>query len=272
MSNKINPTNDVWKTCVERCMDHPHYIVKPRGMEVKELIGASYKVPMPAYIDLADRKVNLAFMFAEAKWIISGSNRLADLTPYMAAYKNFSDDGKFLRGAYGPKVIEQLPYVVDTLIKDRDSRQAVMTIWRERPSGSKDVPCTVAGQFFIRENKLQAIMTMRSNDVVLGFTYDVFTFSMIAKSVQLLLNELLSEDQVVELGDLTVNPGSLHLYETHYDKVEEWKKATDIDQRIGEAVTKLEVVKTYEELIDKLGDLAHDAKFYGRENINDDNN
>jgi thymidylate synthase len=228
-------------------------------MEVRERMAAQYKVPMPAYIDLVERKVNLPFMFAEAKWIISGSNRLSDLTPYMAAYKNFSDDGIFLKGAYGPKVVEQLGYITQTLLDDNDSRQAVMTIWRERPSGSKDVPCTVAMQFLIRNKHLHLITTMRSNDVVLGFTYDVFTFSMVAKSVQLLLKQ---RGLDVELGDLIVQPGSLHLYETHYPDVERWTKAKDRDPAISEAVAKLAICTTYDELIETLGDLAHDSKFY----------
>lgn len=223
-------------------------------MEVREVISGHYEVPMPAYLDLVDRNVNVNFMFAEAAWIISGSNRLSGVTPSMKAYANFSDDGVFLRGAYGPKVVDQLGYVVDSIEKDNDTRQAVMNIWRERPGPSKDIPCTTTMQFLLREGKLNMVTTMRSQDIVLGFTYDVFTFSMVAKAVQLLLKE---RGVDVELGSLFLNAGSMHIYERHYEQGAEWLDSTERDQRIGKYVLYImENSPTYESLITNLDMMA----------------
>lgn len=212
-------TDAVWKGLLIDILDGGQE-VKPRGMPVKELIGWSYRVDMDKpIISLASRKVNHAFMFAEAAWICGGSNWLSDLTPYMKRYADFSDDGVFLNGAYGVKVAEQVAYVADTLSKDRDSRQAIINIWRERPAQSKDIPCTINMQFFIRDGALHMVTNMRSQDVVLGFTYDVFTFSAVAALVRSLL---MLRGVDVKLGYLHVHVGSLHLYETHFDKVDEW--------------------------------------------------
>lgn len=259
----MNPANGMWQEKLGQCLGSPQFISKPRGMEVRERLAESYTTVMPAYLDLEDRKVNLPFMFAEAAWIVGGSNRLEDLTPYMDYYKNFSDDGIFLKGAYGPKVVDQLPYVVSTLLEDNDSRQAYLNIWRERPGSSKDIPCTTGMQFLIREmgdeKFLFAVVTMRSNDVVLGLTYDIFTFSMVAKAVQLLLRE---QGLNVALGELTVNPGSLHLYERHYEEAEKWLSSEKRDMTISAWVSKIQEFETYSELIRGLVDLAHESKFY----------
>ena len=244
-----NETNIVWQQKVAECLNTPDYTSQPRGIEVREVLSGHYEVPMPAFIDLAARKVNVPFMFAEAAWIISGSNRLEDIEPYMKVYKNFSDDGVFLRGAYGPKVVDQLGYVVDSIEKDNDTRQAVINIWRERPGVSKDIPCTILMQFLLREGVLNCVTTMRSQDIVLGYTYDVFTFSMVARAVQLLLKERGIE---VELGVLFVNAGSMHIYERHYEDGEKWAKSTDRDHRIGEAVVMATNALTYSELIKNL--------------------
>jgi thymidylate synthase len=255
-----NRVNDIWLDTVSKVLKEGAE-VKPRGMLTHEIISGKYKVPMPAFLDLKSRDVKVPFMFAEAAWIISGSNRLADLTPYMKVYSNFSDDNKFLRGAYGPKVVDQLPYVVQTLTEDQSSRQAVMTIWRERPGPSRDIPCTVAAQFLIRDDVLHMVVTMRSNDIVLGFTYDVFTFSMIANAVRLLLKE---QGIDIILGDLIVNAGSLHIYERHFDDYKnKWEDGVyKRNLNISHAVMEVMAVDRYEDLIDKLKDLAHDAKFY----------
>lgn len=254
---EYNQTNSIWQEKLSECLDNYDFVSKPRGMQVREIISGSYKVPMPAFIDLKERKVNLAFMFAEAAWIVSGSNRLEDITPYMKMYSNFSDDQIFLRGAYGPKIVDQLGYVVDSLEKDKDSRQAVLNIWRERPGVSKDIPCTTQMQFLIRDGKLNLVTTMRSNDIVLGYTYDVFTFSMVAKSVQLLLKERGIE---ISLGDLYVNVGSLHIYKTHYDEAEKWINATSRDGKINRAVSEIEKAETYSDLIKILNHQARKAK------------
>lgn len=260
ITNKINLVNDVWKQKIETINIDPMYVANPRGMEVKEIITGQYTLPMPAFLDLVDRKINVPFMFSEAAWIISGSNLLSVVSEYMKGYARYSDDNIFMRGAYGPKVIDQFGYVVDCLENDRDSRQAVMNIWRERPGISKDIPCTTNMQFLIRDNELHMVTTMRSQDIVMGFTYDVFTFSMVAFAVKLLLAE---RNIDVKLGQLTVTAGSMHLYNNHYDEVQKWTKSEERDLMISAYVENVLSSKTYSELINKLQNtaaLAYDVK------------
>lgn len=242
-----NETNLVWQQKVAECLDQE--TSNPRGMEVREKLSGHYEVPMPAYIDLVARKVNVPFMLAEAWWILSGSNRLEDIQPYMDVYKNFSDDDVFLRGAYGPKVVDQIGYVVDSIESDNDTRQAVINIWRERPGKSKDIPCTLSMQFLLRNGILNMVTTMRSQDIVLGFTYDVFTFSMVAKAVQLLLKERGVE---CTLGTLFLNAGSMHIYERHYKQGGEWVFEEDQDRAIGKTILAATSVASYSELLKSL--------------------
>lgn len=252
----MNLTVLEWKRQLQRILDDG-IETNPRGMLVKEIVNGGYSVPMPAYLDLKDRKVNLPFMFAEAGWIISGSNRLMDVEYFMKGYANFSDDKIFMKGAYGPKVVDQLPYVTESILNDNDTRQAVLTIWRERPGPSKDIPCTVAMQFLLRGGKLHLVTTMRSQDVVLGFTYDVFTFSMVARAVQCIL---FMRGLQVELGNLYVNAGSLHLYERHFEDAKKWLESNEIDTRIEANVIGLENTMNYQQLINLLVEGANNAK------------
>lgn len=255
-----NHTNDVWQEKVHEVYNNPDYVVAPRGMEVKEVLNGSYAVQMPAYLDFEERDINTQFMFAEAAWIVGGSNKLSDITPYMKSYEKYSDDGIFMRGAYGPKVVDQLGYVCDSIINDEDTRQAVMTIWRERPGQSKDIPCTVAMQFLLRENELNMVTTMRSQDIVLGFTYDVFTFSMVAAAVQRILHE---RGREVTLGTLFVNAGSLHLYESHYEKAQQYIETEKRDPRIKQMIDwVLAHSNTYDELVNALQYAANQEKKY----------
>jgi thymidylate synthase len=109
--------------------------------------------------------------------------------------------------------MDQLPYVLEILREDPDSRQAVLTIWRERPRVTKDVPCTVMMQFLLRRGLLHMHVYMRSNDVWLGTPYDIYNFTLVQQVVACLLN--------CDVGTYTHTVGSFHLYERHVDGANE---------------------------------------------------
>lgn len=250
-------TNRVWRDKLAQLSEDPHFISEPRGMKVHETLSGFYRVPMPAYITLKSRKVNYAFMFGEAYWILSGSNLVSNITRFMKSYKNYSDNGVFLGGAYGPKVVDQLSYVVKALRSDPDTRQAILNIWRERPGSNKDIPCTLSLQFLIRKGRLHTIATMRSNDIVKGFTYDVFTFSMISLAVILLLQETnqdTTEYYDLQLGSLFVNAGSLHLYESDMMNKNfiNWMQTDAVTTKVDRRVEHIMKSQTYDDLLANL--------------------
>jgi len=163
--------------------------------------------------------------------MLAGKNDVKSVSKYVDGVKRFSDDGKTFYGAYGPKILTQWSYVVDTLLKDQDSRQAVINIWRENPRSSKDIPCTLSLQFFLREASdqlwLHTIATMRSNDVWLGTPYDTFNFSAISFFIACHLNKLGVE---CKLGSLNIQAGSRHIYETDFKKLERVFESTYHDK------------------------------------------
>jgi thymidylate synthase len=162
------------------------------------------------------RRLGRKFAAAEPAWILRGDNRLASIAPYARHLTNFSDDGLRLSGAYGPKVVDQVPYVVRVLSEDPQSRQAVMTLWRERPGPSRDVPCTIALQFVVRDQALHCVATMRSSDAWLGICYDIVAFSCVSAAVAIALRSR-HRDLVHRLGTLVLTAGSQHLYALDWD-------------------------------------------------------
>lgn len=188
--------------------------VSPRGKLTKEMPQRTLVVnTRRPVLTIPERSLSYRFMAAEAYWILSGDDRVETIAPYNSRIKEFSDDGERFFGAYGPKIREQLPYVVAKLLEDPDTRQAGLTIWRESPPQTKDVPCTVAIFFGIRNDMLNCHVFMRSSDVWLGVPYDVFTFSMLTHLVSGLLNESLRS---VQPGTLYLTAASSHLYEPNW--------------------------------------------------------
>lgn len=231
----------------------------PRGIGVRELTA-------PTVITLTDprapimtslaRKANYRFGLSEAAWICSGSDDLSRVALFNRKMRKFSDDGKTLWGAYGPRVIGQLPHVIASLKRDPDSRQAILTTWRpmvdavdcvvgsyasQLSSGglvhandtytqtpvwdgfswrSKDTPCTVAWHFMLRNDRLNLTVFMRSNDAWLGTPYDLLSFTTVQRSVASILG--------VELGEYHHVVSNLHLYDEHIQKAEELLESTEM--------------------------------------------
>lgn len=182
----------------------------PREMKTVEILGAQVRLTDLRNNILAtpERGLNFRFMVAEWLWIEAGREDVAFMAQYNKNITQFSDDGEIFNGAYGPRLAPQWNYIINSL-KKSDTRQAVATIWTPSPSDSKDIPCTVAFQFLIREGKLHLIATMRSSDVWLGLPYDMFNFSQIANGIAGALG--------VDTGSLIMQLGSLHMYEKDWE-------------------------------------------------------
>lgn len=187
--------------------------VEPRGLPCLEVLhGNPYQIDMKSPVIAAPlRKLSYQFMAAEALWIATGDNALAPLVKHAPHYARFSDDGLTLAGAYGPPFVAQLPWLVDKLVEDRDTRQASLTLWNRCPPPSRDIPCTMAMNFSIRGDELHLHAFMRSSDAWLGLPYDTFSFSAMAAVTACRYNTMPGV-RPVSLGLLTISMASSHLY------------------------------------------------------------
>lgn len=194
-------------------------LVAPRGKPTREHLGAQLQfASQNSLLTCPERKLNYRFAAAEALWMVLGRDDVASLARVNPRMREFSDDGRRLAGAYGPRFRQQLPYVLETLARDPLSRQAVVEIWRPSPGPSKDVPCTLSWQFLLRDGRLHLVATMRSSDAWLGVPYDAFSFSVVLQYVAGRLG--------ARGGTVTMNLGSSHVYAEH------WEEAAKIDEMV----------------------------------------
>jgi len=154
----------------------------------------------------------------EFLWYVSGTNRLDFIEYYIPGYGEFSDDGVTVFGGYGPRMFgenegAQINRIIDLLRKRPDSRQAVVQIFEREDllQPHRDVPCTCALQFMIREQRLHLLVSMRSNDAYKGLAHDVFSFTMI--------QELVAKSLGLAMGRYKHFVGSLHLYDEDHPRV-----------------------------------------------------
>lgn len=231
-------------------------VSKPRGMEIKELIGEGVCIDNPrnrlTYNKI--RAFSPQFAIGENLWYLSGSDKLEVISYYSPSYYKFSDDGVILNGAYGPRIQNQMEECKRILCDDPDSRRAVISILTSNDNkiNNSDVPCTCTIQFILREGYLDALVYMRSNDLFLGLPYDIYSFTII--------QELMAITLGVNLGKYYHFVGSLHVYEKDYEKLNlltnieskeytEWEMNPFSDNSIDE----LPKLLKFEEILRKQG-------------------
>ena len=190
-----------------------------RGMEVLEVYPVLIKLTniQNRCTTLLKRKWNYIFALGELTWHLSKSNELNFINYYTKNWNIASDDGISIKqSCYGKKLFDSSVWdrLIRELTADNGTRRAVINLYDNDNSlglNLQDVSCTIALHFIIRDNKLDLIVNMRSNDVIWGLPNDIFVFTMI--------QEMLARQINIELGDYFHQINSLHVYQRHYDKM-----------------------------------------------------
>lgn len=195
------------------------YVIDKSGCKMLELVGATFIADEDAIFG----KVNAGYVQRELQWYASQSLNVHDMPggPPREWVRSADPDG-FINSNYGWVIwsdenFAQYEHVKKELLEHPTSRRAVMLYTRPRMwldydhNGMSDFMCTNAVQYMIRNEKLLAVVQMRSNDVVFGYRNDY--------AWQAHVHDMLAQDVGCEKGEMVWHVGSLHVYERHLDLV-----------------------------------------------------
>lgn len=214
--------------------------------------------PTARLVTIEERKWNPILPFAESLWLATGRNDLDFIGYYLKNMIDFSDDGEFLSGGYGPRLrkfnginddykvrnhfnvdisclsksqVDQFSFVCKTFEQDIYTRQAIINIGDPpkdcinkdgQIKATKDFPCTRILNFQKQSdsNKLNLTVYMRSNDIVWGASaVNIFNFTFMLEYFAQILN--------MEIGDYYHIANNFHYYEEFEDKIKAISKITN---------------------------------------------
>jgi len=228
--NKIfmgNDFDEIYKEIVEGLLTDPEYTIKNRKEEnLNEFINPSILLKDPSFCFALCRDMSFNYLKGELAWYLSGDPSIKPILQYSKFWQGISDDGWSANSNYGKLLLHdrnlhnytQFEYAKFCLLNNVESKKAVMLIYKHDASfKSLDNPCTMYLQYFIRNNKLDLYVKMRSSDIYFGMPYDVPFFV-------LLQYKMLKELQQEKYSDLKIgyynhNSGSLHIYERDFEKI-----------------------------------------------------
>ena len=153
-----------------------------------------------------------------SKLIIGGAY---DLQRYVMEIVDGILDFKINAGwdyTYHDRFAKFLPYIINELTRNRESRRAVISIRdNEVDSRNKDAACMQSIQFFIRSGKLDLMVLFRSNDLPEAFFFNAFGL--------ITLQEKIAGKLGVAVGTYTHRSNSMHCYEKDFQLLQNFVKA-----------------------------------------------
>jgi thymidylate synthase len=205
--------DDLLRAVLSALLNEDSYVTATKG-SFTEIVGAYLVIHNPrARLSRSESKGKIFSALGEFLWYMSGTNAFDFIDYYLPhKYDAETDDRIVVKSGYGERLfkswgLDQVQTIIEILGKKTTSRQAVIQIYSATDMKEKSVPCTCTLQFLLREERLNLLVNMRSNDAYLGLPHDVFAFTM--------LQELVARALGSDLGIYQHFAGSLHLYEQH---------------------------------------------------------
>lgn len=192
-----------------------------------ELVGESFLASEPTIFG----QVNETYVQRELEWYLSGSLNVKDIpgtTPKI--WQEVADSDGFINSNYGHLLLSeangfQFDNVLKQLIADPLTRRGTAVYTRPNIhedwnlKGRRDFICTNAVQYLIRDDKLNLVVQMRSNDVVFGYRND---YAWHRWTQDQMISDLAANNIEVGAGPIIWHAASLHLYERHYPLIEHY--------------------------------------------------
>tara|TARA_A100001011_G_scaffold310263_1_gene326834 strand:- start:1181 stop:1873 length:693 start_codon:yes stop_codon:yes gene_type:complete len=221
-----NTVKDVIKD-IETRHRFKEYITDKSGCKTIEIVNASFVADKPYLL----REPSKEYIARELEWYKSQSLSVHDMPGGVPEiWVKVSDKNGFINSNYGWCIwsednTSQYDNVLIELGENPDSRRANMIYTRPEMwhdycyNGMSDFMCTNNVQYFIRNNHLVTCVYMRSNDAVFGYNND-YAWQEYVRD-KLILDLETDTGNVYEKGPIYWNVGSLHVYERHFDLINE---------------------------------------------------
>lgn len=204
-------------------------VLKDRGQLENSRNGEVYVCPYPVITHWSDpsrrvlidekRRANHAFHLNEAIWMLRGESYAPPLDRFVHDFSSrFAEPSGHLHGAYGLRWrkwfgVDQIEKVIDILIRDSTSRQAVIQMWSAKEdlgADVKDKPCNTQLMFRIHHLCLDMTVCNRSNDIIWGlYGANAVHFS--------ILHEYLASRIGIGLGTMYTVSNNFHAYKSLFD-------------------------------------------------------
>lgn len=222
--------NNKFKDLILNIENNGH-VSQPRDMKVKELTIQTLEFdPIYTIANFQSRTFNWKYFAGELAWYLNRDCDVEYISQFSGMWSTLTNpNSNEINSNYGSLLFgEQLQWSLDSLKSDKNTRQAISFVNQPKFQfkGNKDFVCTMYLNFFIRDNKLNMKVQMRSNDIFYGLTFDAPFFGLVHQHMRLWLLETYPE---LELGTYYHCADNIHFYEKHFELADMIKNEANVD-------------------------------------------
>lgn len=222
---------DNYLTLLQTILRHGTDKTDRTGVGTRSIFGAQLRFNLAeGFPLLTTKKIFTKGVFAELAWLVRGETNIKYLTDNgVHIWDEWADANGDLGPVYGQQWrdwdttggngargtgIDQLSAAIETIKTNPDSRRIIITAWNPAELDLQALPpCHLLYQFEVHDNKLSCHMYQRSADVFLGVPFNIASYAALTHLIAHLTN--------LDVGDLIISFGDVHIYNNHFDQVRE---------------------------------------------------
>ena len=175
---------------------------------------------------LTTKRVFFKAIVVELLWFLRGDTNIEYLHDYgVTIWDEWADAEGNLGPVYGKQWrdwfdrfcsqgIDQITQVINSLKTDPYGRRHIVTAWN--PADIPDMalpPCHCLFQFYVSQGRLSCHLYQRSADIFLGVPFNIASYA--------LLTHIIAREVGLDVGELVISFGDVHLYENHVEAATE---------------------------------------------------
>lgn len=177
---------------------------------------------------LTTKKLHLKSIIYELLWFLNGDTNIKYLNDNgVRIWNEWADEDGNLGHVYGFQwrswpdykggSIDQISEIIKTIKNNPDSRRIIVSAWNVADIENMNLPpCHALFQFYVVNGKLSCQLYQRSADIFLGVPFNIASYA--------LLTMMVAQVCDLEPGEFIHTFGDLHIYNNHFEQVEEQLK------------------------------------------------
>lgn len=171
------------------------------------------------------KKLHTRSIFVELLWFLRGDSNVRWLQERgVTIWNEWARADGDLGPVYGVqwrswptpdgRSIDQISQILEQIRNSPDSRRMIVSAWNVGEIGNMALPpCHAFFQFYVAQGKLSCQLYQRSADIFLGVPFNIASYA--------LLTHMVAQQCDLEVGDFIWTGGDCHLYNNHFDQVEQ---------------------------------------------------
>ncbi len=220
---------------VRHVLEHGAFKEDRTGTGTKSVFGYQMRFDLSeGFPMVTTKKLHLKSIIYELLWFLKGDTNIGYLQENgVRIWNEWADEKGNLGPVYGhqwrnwnSEEIDQITEVIETLIKNPDSRRMLVSAWN--PSVLPDTkqsfavnvaqgkaalpPCHAFFQFYVADGKLSCQLYQRSADIFLGVPFNIASYA--------LFTMMMAQVCGYAPGDFVHTFGDAHIYSNHMEQLE----------------------------------------------------